>query len=1339
MNEEELLAGGLPELTEEELRQLKMNAEIEANQGAIPEPVVQTQPQVQEEPQVQQQQTPQKTKKDGWDEAAYLRGELNDRPYWERIDDKGVLRPVTTTPFLKEDGTFDYGKAAEYGAEKDVDVLAGLWDFAAPILNAIPGVTAKPVPKFQNEVAQTVREISSVVLPTMFIGATGTARLGALATKFKGVPGLKVLSDPFGKWLGNASFNAGSGAFVDYTVPMNQTDDNLLGSLQKTWPEQLGWIPDQLATLDGDHPETKRWKNVLEGTYLGLATDFLQGLAKTAAARFESKTLFGITPENETAGAWLKKNQVVDETPEAAVERSAAKRQEDLDEVGSYNFDKSTDPTESVFGYHDTYAYQESGIRSVDDLGIVGASIDQARISTNLGTIHGRVGSVMSEGALKLANESGENAELVIRGLAETLKEAGEYGYKHTDGRYLSAADIKKSGEELANDFYGMDLGELHRSLEPGSIYMPGIDADTGVAMMTSASMDGVLGAIRKYMDDFMNMDVAKARAYVATSTAGQISDMAEGMRLTEGSGSIVRAQEQILDRVEFLMAQRGITSYARGRALNMMNLRNRMTTLGTSAADKAEATRIQKRIDAETNKTLQMIEREKLKATEFTDRLKEINKTNPEFLGPLMMAWELSDGKISTITALNNYAKQSTGILSKAIIDNQPEIPSLVQRAFFSNIYNSVLSAVSTPAKAGISAVHLLAEKPIRHMAGALANKDIPTLRRGWYQYSSKMDSVVRAMKYATDVYKKSRIDPNIIAAREDLGKKGTAALELNHAIADAYAQKGFYGPQTLMQTIQDMQDLADSPAMRRGIRGMQAIDGFVQSMVADFEAKGIAWDEVTQGGELPFDAARAQEVAQKAHAKMFDENGIITDEAVLKGAGEISLNLANKANDDLSQLIKRFPILKAFLLFTNTPLNELKLGASYNPMGLFVQDLNKFKLKFEDMPYEEVEELLTARGVTDVSPATAKGKYSEIRADLMGRKALGNIFTGMAVALVLGDRLHGPGHYNRQVQKTRDESNWARSAVKGLDDKWYSIEGLGPITMYLNTVAAIMDNFDSLSPNDAGELLKKTAFVFGSSVTELTAVKGIEPFQDILRGDAGAINRWAGSFGPAAVMPQSSFMAEIARLMEPQLKLINNDLTSMIMNRNPMTKWSLPDKAHWITGEKVNTPDSMFARIVNTYLPWKISDEISPEEQFLIDIEYDATATLKTNGRGTKLTNDEQARILSDIGEAGHWRDGIRRVMEGESGKEFRKLFKEAQEAGVSPDKSNLKNIHRELDIHLRNAIGDALINNPAFTNIQRRDEMMKRKAMYLQSGDIKGAQRYLDYVKEKYGLFR
>ena len=171
---------------------------------------------------------------------------------------------------------------------------------------------------------------------------------------------------------------------------------------------------------------------------------------------------------------------------------------------------------------------------------------------------------------------------------------------------------------------------------------------------MTTEAYAGALSAIRKYMDDFVNMDVAKARTITATSTAGQISDISEGMRLTAGSGSIVRAQEQILDRVEFLMTEVGKTSYIRGRALNVLNLKNRMTTLGTSAFDKAEASRLKALIDDETSKTLRGIEIEKQKSGEFVDNLREIHKSNPEMLGPLMLAWELSDGKIKTLSAMN-------------------------------------------------------------------------------------------------------------------------------------------------------------------------------------------------------------------------------------------------------------------------------------------------------------------------------------------------------------------------------------------------------------------------------------------------------------------------------------------------------------------------------------------------------------------------------------------------------------------------------------------------------------------------------------------------------------
>ena len=448
MNEEELNQIEGSDADEEE--RLRMQVELErslAEEERLEQIVAQdAEPQVQ--PQVQPEPTPEPV-----------------------VEEEVPAQAVATSPFKNEDGTIDYDKIDRYGAEGDADVMTGLRDFLTGTVNLIPGVNIKQAPKFENEVAQTVREISSVVLPTMLLGGAGSAGLTAQAGKVKTVKGLKHLSDPFVKWLGNTSFQAGAGAFVDYAVPMNQTDDNLAGTLKKTYPRSLGWIPDNVATLDGDSPEIKRGKNVFEGAYLGIGIDMLMGLSKLMKRVGDTHDLARHTPENEKAKEWFDKNIEIDKTPEDVIERSAAKRSTELDEVGSYNFDKSVDSNESVFGYHDAYGYSETGVRSVDDLGIVGASIDAARIDGNLGTIYGRVGSVMSEGALKFANETSENARLVIRGLASTLQDAGQYGYKIDDKRYLSFEEIKNVGEKYANDFYEMDLQELQRTIYPGSIY----------------------------------------------------------------------------------------------------------------------------------------------------------------------------------------------------------------------------------------------------------------------------------------------------------------------------------------------------------------------------------------------------------------------------------------------------------------------------------------------------------------------------------------------------------------------------------------------------------------------------------------------------------------------------------------------------------------------------------------------------------------------------------------------------------------------------------------------------------------------------------------------------
>lgn len=1279
------------------------------------------------------------------------------------VNQRGLTEPiysnvqaVETSPFKKEDGTIDYDKIDAYGREGDMDVVTGLQDFITGTLNLIPGVDIKEPNKFENEVAQSVREISSVVLPTMALGGGGVAAIGKGVTALKGVKGAKLLADPAVRSIGTTAFQAGSGAFVDNTLSMNERDDNLSGYLKKTYPRTWGWIPDDLATLDGDSPDIKRGKNVFEGAALGVVMDLTMGLTKLRKQVSETHKSLGVVGENEKGKSWVRANQGdVDLSAQATVEFQATKRSEALDELGSYNFDKSTDPTEPIYGYHDAYAPQELGIRSVDDFGIVGASIDAARIFYDAGTVNGRVGSAVSDGALKFMNESNRNFRVVIKGLAETLKDAGEYGYRVDDKRYLSFGQIDDIGKKYANDFHEMDLDELKRAFEfsPYSVYKRGIDADSGVGVLTSAAYNGTVRAIKMYMDDFINMDEAKALAYVGTSFAGQISDMAQGMRLSDGSGSIQRAQEMILDRVEFLMAQKGMTSYVRGRSLNLLNMWKRFTRGGKQAFDDAYRVEIDNAIKNEGNSTLTALDRIRDEAAETVNNLREIKDSDPEMLTPLMMAYELTDGNVKSMTSLNNYVKQSTSVWSKAFYDGQPEIPSVINRAFYANVYNNTLSAFASPFRAVASGTHLLVEKPIRHLAGSLMVGDTQTFRRGLYQYTNMWQSLNGSLAYANQILKRTSLDPNVTSTlREGVTLKNQGQLDILTAFADAKAAKGEYGPQMLMENINAMNALVDHPMLRFGTRSMQAMDGFMESMIANFESKGKAWDMVTQGGSKEFNRVDADKVAGFAYQEMFDQNGIITDKAVKNASGELSFNLDNEFNTGVSNLIQKMPILKPFFLFTKTPLNELKYVASYNPtspiakaalsplLGDFVSDMNVFSRSADDMPTEKMKEILMLRGIDVSDPITAKGKYMELRADILGRKGLGFLMTGSAIGLFMDDRLHGAGHYNRQIQKNRDNNQWKRNSIKGFDGKWHSFEGLGPITTYLSLVATIGDNFDVLEPDDMGTLFKKTAFVFSASFKDRTTLASIEPFMDVFfRGDGGAINRWSSSFLTSATVPGSSQMAEIARLMEPELKIINNELAGMVMNRLPFAKEILPPNYDWIDGGEVNSPDSIWARIRNTYTPWKESGEISPEKQFLIDIEYDATTVLGTY-KGEKLSSREQSDLLNTMGKDGLWKQRIQKIMQTTDGKGFRERFKKAlnSEQELKPDTKTFESLHLELDAELRDAMGDALTSSKHFTKIDRRRYINRRVQGYLsRKGGQEKAVQYLDYTKQKFGI--
>ena len=889
-----------------------------------------------------------------------------------------------------------------------------------------------------------------------------------------------------------------------------------------------------------------------------------------------------------------------------------------------------------------------------------------------------RLGSVMTEPAMKYSLEGAEEYTAVLKGLRSTLSDAGEYGYRLNSGKYINSKTVREAGEDLAESLGYLSNRELSRELDKMKV---GINPDTGAPMMSSEGMTAVKLMIKQSMEEFGLATDGVADALVRTSVAGQVSDMAQGMRYAEGTAGVLRSQEQILDRIELLMVANGETGKQRGLLLNMMNVFKR-------GGEKPTAKQLRER-GADVIKQLQA----EAKATVAT--LREIKETRPEMLEPLMLAYEATDGNVKTIDALNNYYRQSTGVIKKALIDGQPDIPSVIMQGFWSNVYNSTLSAFATPIKAVASAGALLIERPVATFAGALMHGDGNTLRRGLYQYGSFTDAMQKGMKYFGETMSRSAKDPTYAgtAGRDSLIRKNEKQIEILNAYADAKAAKGEYGPQALMAQIEEIQALADHPWLRFGTRLMQATDGFTQTVIGVAEARGRAFDAVNFGSVKPDDIQAASDKAYKEiWSKDSQGREIITDKAVKQASGEIAMNLDNKLTDGISAFLNRVPGLRPFLLFNKTPVNMIQLFGTHNPVGVFANQVNAFSLPFEQMPINKVEELLSSRGIQ--MDEFAEQNYNSIRAELKGRKAIGALAVMSGVSLFMNDRMTGNGHYDRQKQRTRRDLDWKPRSIKAPGGNWVSYDNLGPISDWLALTADIMDNLvDSLDEGSIAENLSAVGFILSASITDKSMLAGIEPIYDILSGNPAAINRWASSFLPSTVIRGSSQMAELTRLISPELRVVEENLFAMMANRTP-AKGALPEQYDWIDGDKINEPGNFIARVYNTYSPWKVNGKISEEKQFLMDIEYDNRPSMMTDGKGLKLTIKEQAEVYRIMGQQGGFKKAVQKIMQSVDGKKFREAYKKAvNNSDVPPRLQDYASIHLMLDRELNLAKESAI----------------------------------------------
>ena len=1224
---------------------------------------------------------------------------------------------------FKEGFSESFGTASGYNPANYLAAAgAGVADFAIDTVNILPGVSLPKLPEYENGVLQGVRDMSGIIIPSLY-GGMFLKGLGAAAhAKVGWALGNKTLV----KFAGKAGLDALSGVVVDRINTQNLTDHNATGSLKAAWPQTYGWIPDNIATLDSDSPETKRLKNINEGVGLSFAGDIILGGTKVIR---ELKGIDDATqwiPKSEQAKEWVAKKNAKKTLSADPVENevliNSQKRKDQFTEMGKYNLSitEDIDLDKPIKGVHDFYDDYEVGFRTADDGGIVAAQYDAVRITKNIDSVQGRVGSVFTDSALREGLNLDDAGLGTMRELSKDLKLDVEWHGQ--TGKVITHKEAVEVGEDLAAALYEMDTPQMKRVVDN---FLTGTDADTGIKVLSSEGYVGVFNAIKKYMDDYMNMDLARAQAYVSTSLAGQVSDMAEGARLmADAPQAVQRAQEQVLDRLQYLMNVKAQTSYARGRALNMTNLWNRIRTLDfkKKGGKKNIMNNALEYIKSEKEETIKNLKKITTESKEAIDQNRMLNKTKPSMLKPLMLAYEVTDGNVNTIAKLNRYFKESTGVFKKAIIDVNPDMPSVVVQGAWGNIYNSVLSAIGTPLKAGVSNLVLMIERPIATIVGAGFSGDVRTLRRASYMYGAGfVDTLQKATTHMNTVFRQASRDPSSVqyVMRKDFQLKNEQTLKALNSFADAKAAEGLEGPKAMMARVEAMNDLAENPVLRFGANSMTAFDGFTRSFIASVESRGRAFDELIGEGQQ-VTSKTLGDASDKLYKEMFDETGMITDKGVEYASKEIAMNLDNKAVDSLNTMLEYIPGIKPFLMFPRTAVNMLRFTGSHTPLSGFIKDIDNFSKPFVEQTGSEVERLLKGRGV-DIDAVNPEAAYETIRAELKGRRAIGTLTVMGAFGAFSMGNLHGNGLYDKTRQATRNQLNWRPRSYRGWDGKWYSYDNLGAISDWLALTADIMDNFDSLDEPTLELQLNKVGYVLSANLVNKSFLAGLEPMNDMLAGNPAAMNRWLASFGSSFV-PGSGLRNEFSRLLTPQLKEVEQDFFQLLANRNPIAKGNLPNAYDWVDGSLIREPTNFFTRLWNTYSPaFKQSEEISPIKQFLIDVQFDGRPQLNTNGNGVEYTPEQRSEVTRLMGENKFFAKEVKKIMNSSEGKKFVAAYKKATKDGIYLDRKDFLNVHRRLRRALRKAqnLAESRIEERGI--VQKKQYYNKRIERATREGDI------------------
>ena len=1198
-------------------------------------------------------------------------------------------------------------------ADATEGIVFGMGDYLTAEINKLQWTGMDPLPRPRNvnsELQDALRDATAQIGPPILMAIAARKVGGSIHAKGIAPAKLQALgNDPVFRMFANLGIDVAAGVYVDSTVAQTAEDHNLAGTLKKNWPQF--WhnkLPNWLATADGESGDVFRHKNRMESAGLNVAIDAIGSLARLTKAAQKAAWASRWVPKNEKAGVFFK--DMIDQYKESAMTASlrtmadaAAARVKSIDDIGAYNLSK-LDPDASldrpIKGVHDLYDSLETATRSVDQGGIAGGMTDLARIQRNAGTQLGRVRNALSSVAAKFALEP-ENLKRgwLLDTATKELMEAGKWDVIVANYGKLTNAQIVKTTTEVAETLLepAAEKGFLIKILDQFSQV-----SGSGVKALDPIGKKAVKQAIKGYGEKIYKLERYLADATLKTQLAGQVSDFAETAVENLTEAGVKNILEEMYDRLELLLVHQNISKWdAKNTLINSDRFNSFKSLLKKSPNDALKA------ITDEDRARIMALEKIIPDAKRVVDTMHQIAEERPGYLKPYLEMLDYTNGDAASIAEMHKVWANLTGFWSKAFYDRNPELPSMVVEAAWSNIMNSKLSAFATPLAAKIGNVGGMVSKYAGAYIGAAMSFDFYAMRRAHHAFGAMSESLALAGKAYKDTLWKLSTQPEkyFELMKPDVALKIDQRMAFLESMAKAAAEEGNDGKLIILEQLKSMQDMALHPLMRISSNEMSASDAWTKAWMANVQARADAFDAVN--GRITLKDFVNEGVERKelfkeayelAHAKMFDENGNIADPRVNFESAEIALNNDNFFGNQLNELTKRAPIFKTLFTFPRSQGNALSMFAKkYNPISPAVRgfgdEISDFLIKpsWTDFKPHEIQRALDKRGLGDLPVDQQLQQFIQLRHQAKARWAMGTMFSTLAVNAFLQDGITGDGHFDPKIQRAREEQKWVARSIKiPGTDKYVSYDWLGPIADVIATTVNVVDNWETLGEQNVKTMLQKISFFMAANLEDKAMITSYKTALDIINQDQGAWARW-GSGMVNDMIPGAGQRGEWGRLMAPERRELNRTMDGYFRNRNKFLDAFAPEGARlpiskdWIYGRPVNGTEPFMIRVFNAYnRGMKISSEQGPEARFLTAIEYDSRPLFNKNADGIEYTPEERAELYAMIGEDGYFLQAIRNIMvQHEDSLDKYNELRQASGGSVPIDQFLM--IHSELNYHL------------------------------------------------------